>query len=119
MKNIEEAAKKNLLDVIPSYEVSDSNFCLEPTPYYDGDQMIEMFEQGAQWQQNNQWVSVEDKLPSIGEFVFAYYSTNYIHEMYRRDENGVIKWTLAANPLSSILCGTVTHWMPIPELPKK
>ena len=60
----------------------------------------------------NPWISVEERLPKVGEFVFVSLANGYVcrgvlyddvEEIWYVDEYGIVD---------------VTHWMPIPELKK-
>lgn len=73
------------------------------------------FEAGAEWADEHPkspWIAVEDKLPEIGQAVFirtskSNYGVSWID--YDLDWQGGVAY-------SSLI---VTHWMPIPELPKE
>ena len=109
MKKIEEAAKKELFIITPSYLYEGDGLNAEIYPYYDNGDMVEMFKQGAQWQQANQWQVGE--LPNQS-FVFIlhkigddeYYDTAYKNGDVFMSHMGVKEKDVIA-------------WMPIPELP--
>lgn len=73
------------------------------------------FIEGAEWSDRNPkspWIAVEDKLPEIGQAVFirnskSNYGVSWID--YDLDWQGEVAY-------SSLI---VTHWMPIPNLPKE
>jgi hypothetical protein len=91
----------------------------------------EAFELGVEWADNNPkspWISVEEKLPPqkgkdhpYSELVFVRYIERLIDQEYVRysfDEllciGKIKKWCRHQNNNEH-----VTHWMPIPELPKE
>lgn len=58
------------------------------------------------------WISIEDKIPSWGEVVFVYRGKLDVPDRWKFPE---------APPtigLSNSYENTITHWLPIPELPK-
>lgn len=73
-----------------------------------------------------EWISIEDRLPEIGEPVICYYpnaETYKVRELVRLIHNFNYYWdtlrglgtVLSHNPKSKDL--TVTHWMPLPAPP--
>lgn len=60
-----------------------------------------------------EWISVNDRLPEDGESVLTYKNGNVDVQVYEKNRNGWIQgnwfWSMA----------TVTHWMPLPEPPKR
>lgn len=74
----------------------------------------EGFIAGAAWADNypkSPWIAVEDKLPEIGQAVFirtskSTYGVSWID--YDLDWQGGVAYSILI----------VTHWMPIPNLPK-
>lgn len=64
------------------------------------------------------WISVEDRLPNVGDFILVYSTEIEIEDMIvderniREDENGVL----------GLYCHYwdeyATHWLPLPKLPK-
>ena len=80
--------------------------------------IVDGFRQGAQWadeHQKNPWISVEDRLPEIGEKVITITNKGKLLLVARttqppHHEQGGWRWEHYA--------GKVTHWMPIPETPK-
>ena len=63
-----------------------------------------------------EWVSVEDELPEAGRYVVCIAKRNpfsrFIPMVARIEKNG---WV---NPITEQYISEVTHWMPMPELPK-
>ena len=70
------------------------------------------------------WISVKDKLPSSGDIVFVLMGKNTAVSMYgsawgfSADDSGYDIYVSDDSGLDVSLCGTVTHWMPIPEAPR-
>lgn len=58
------------------------------------------------------WISVKDRLPERGTLVLCACRAN-IYEVLKFDGNGWIH-----DPMHDYMLGFVTHWMPLPELPK-
>ena len=58
------------------------------------------------------WIPVSERLPNDGEFVLTYKNGQFEVQEYEKRRNGWISggwfWSLC----------TVTHWMPMPELPE-
>jgi len=76
---------------------------------------MEYFTEGAKWADahpQNPWISVEDKLPEKGDFVFVRFiglvGYTAMHVTDLNKEKRFLGY-------SGYKC---THWMPIPELPK-
>ena len=63
-----------------------------------------------------EWVSVKDRLPEAGEYVVCIAKRNpfsmFMPMVARIKKNG---WV---NPITEQYISEVTHWMPLPELPK-
>ena len=63
-----------------------------------------------------EWVSVNDRLPEAGEYVVCIAKRNpfsrFMPMVARIEKNG---WV---NPITEQYISEVTHWMPIPQLPK-
>lgn len=60
-----------------------------------------------------QWVSVKDKWPQNGEWILAYLSDgNMISGSYYDAMGFALDYHYEGQ-------GEITHWMPLPELPKK
>ena len=63
-----------------------------------------------------EWVSVEDMLPEAGGYVVCIAKRNpfsrFMPMVARIEKNG---WV---NPMTEQYISEVTHWMPMPELPK-
>ena len=62
------------------------------------------------------WISVKDRLPEAGGYVVCIAKRNpfsrFMPMVARIEKNG---W---ANPITEQYISEVTHWMPLPELPK-
>lgn len=62
------------------------------------------------------WISVEDRLPETGGYVVCIAKRNpfsmFMPMVARIEKNG---WV---NPITEQYISDVTHWMPLPELPK-
>ena len=71
------------------------------------------FIQGAEWADAHpHWISVEDGLPQNGELVFAYNGKDYTISWCAKNKCHTNREMLdGAKP--------VTHWMPLPQPPKK
>ena len=63
-----------------------------------------------------EWVSVKDRMPEAGRYVVCIAKRNpfsrFIPMVARIEKNG---WV---NPITEQYISEVTHWMPMPELPK-
>ena len=63
-----------------------------------------------------EWVSVKDRLPEAGGYVVCIAKRNpfsrFMPMVARIEKNG---WV---NPMTEQYISEVTHWMPMPELPK-
>ena len=63
-----------------------------------------------------EWVSVDDELPDVGGYVVCIAKRNPFSRLMpmvaRIEKNG---WV---NPITEQYISEVTHWMPMPELPK-
>ena len=63
-----------------------------------------------------QWISVKDRLPDAGGYVVCIAKRNpfsrFMPMIARIEKNG---WV---NPMTEQYISEVTHWMPLPELPK-
>ena len=75
------------------------------------------FLEGAEFALNNQWISVDDDLPcNHGELLDG----NITCPVFGRDKNGKYYVTLMGKfDKWDFILGDITHWMPIPELPKE
>ena len=64
-----------------------------------------------------EWISVEDELPEVGGYVVCIAKRNpffrFMPMVARIEKNG---WV---NPMTEQYISEVTHWMPLPELPKE
>ena len=63
-----------------------------------------------------EWISVDDRLPEAGGYVVCIAKRNpfsrFMPMVARIEKNG---WV---NPITEQYISEVTHWMPMPELPK-
>ena len=63
-----------------------------------------------------EWISVKDRLPEAGGYVVCIAKRNpfsrFMPMVARIEKNG---WV---NPMTEQYISEVTHWMPLPELPK-
>ena len=63
-----------------------------------------------------EWISVDDRLPEVGGYVVCIAKRNpfsrFMPMVARIEKNG---WV---NPITEQYISEVTHWMPLPELPK-
>ena len=63
-----------------------------------------------------EWISVDDRLPEVGGYVVCIAKRNpfsrFMPMVARIEKNG---WV---NPMTEQYISEVTHWMPMPELPK-
>ena len=63
-----------------------------------------------------EWISVEDELPEVGGYVVCIAKRNpfsrFMPMVARIEKNG---WV---NPMTEQYISEVTHWMPLPDLPK-
>ena len=64
-----------------------------------------------------EWISVKDRLPEVGGYVVCIAKRNpfsrFMPMVAKIERNG---WV---NPITEQYISEVTHWMPIPELPKE
>lgn len=67
-------------------------------------------------QEQHQWISVEDRLPGCGERVLAT-DGSFVGEAYRTSAKSWYRHT--SFPWRDLFHTVVTHWMPLPELPKE
>ena len=107
MKKLEEAANKEL---ISNYVQIRGNERL-----YDQKAMLNMFRKGVEWQQSNQWISVEDKPLEIRISALFYIPKYNLTVLGFLESDGVAIWCDG----SAYFAKDVTHWMHIPELPKE
>ena len=63
-----------------------------------------------------EWIPVKDRLPEAGEYVVCIAKRNpfsrFMPMVARIEKNG---WV---NPITEQYISEVTHWMPLPQLPK-
>ena len=113
------------------------NYLLDKQEYhnetYTEYDIQQAFEKGAQWADDNHkspWISVNDDLPcNHKELMENEYKTKKVLAVMRSDKSSSknIEICYMTNQYSSIgiwywintLKTHVTHWMPLPELPKK
>ena len=98
---------------------------------YDGSDIQDAFYLGARWADENPkspWISVEDDLPcNHSDLVltynnrpfltrFVYVITDNIHTLFlcnmKKSDNNIWIWNYSTKD-------KITHWFPIPELPKE
>ena len=74
------------------------------------------FIEGAEFALNNQWISIENDLPYNHEELL---DGNITCPVFGLDKNGKYYVTLMGKfDKWDFILGDITHWMPIPELPK-
>ena len=97
---------------------------------YDGSDIQDAFYLGARWADENPkspWISVEDDLPCNHSVLvltynnrpfltlFVYVITDNIHTLFlcnmKKSDSNIWIWNYSTKD-------KITHWMPIPELPK-
>ena len=92
---------------------------------YDRDQYEKGYREGRfAAESKTEWISVEDSLPRNGQYCFVAYVYNdnpehrgYGTERYYIDEgNGYVSGPHFGN--EGVYGMRVTHWMPIPEIPR-
>ena len=81
--------------------------------YGNGDIAEKLISNGVTVQE---WISVKDRLPEAGGYVVCIAKRNpfsrFMPMVARIEKNG---WV---NPITEQYISEVTHWMPLPELPK-
>ena len=90
-----------------------------------------VFLEGAEFALNNQWISVEDDLPcNHKELLLDEHRTKIVLVVLSRNDNSSIRYIERFSMInkkgssdvdwywSNNIHYTVTHWMPVPELPK-
>lgn len=89
------------------------------------------FESGAEWADENPkspWISVEERLPEVGDvYLEAYTIVAELRGVRREEESIVVSRYDGAfigdgrvvDMMGGTTCSTAHHWMPIPELPKE
>lgn len=61
----------------------------------------------------SEWISVEDRLPKVGESVLVYGKwDDFDHEYYS------VEWNNKSDGFGCKNYATITHWMPKPEPPE-
>lgn len=91
--------------------------------YYDTGDMRDSFIEGAQWADENPkspWISVEDRLPDRHPAKFINWSKKVLVVVKRGREccTYIDEYSHIYNTWR-VFGDKVTHWMPIPELPKE
>ena len=85
--------------------------------YYDP---RDCFEEGAQWADANTkspWISVEKDLPCNHDKLI---NGNVTYPVFVRDINNIYGVTIMMKFIKwDFMSGNITHWMPIPKLPKE
>ena len=69
----------------------------------------------------NNWIRIEDKLPEDSQRVIVYFERTGIDIMKYHDLEGTEDEKMGKNLFTGngFLTDDVTHWMPVPEPPKK
>ena len=66
------------------------------------------------------WISVEDRLPEVGQTVIGLSKYGHVSDMTLREiKNGELKHCLIFDPLGYLPGKDVKYWMPMPEEPRK
>ena len=106
-------------DKIPRI-IDQERYIPNPQPYHDGDCMrggirkaLRIIEQAPVVAAMPRWISVEERLPKHGAMVLCN-TRNYI-EVLQWDEKAGLWFGMRTINVK----GFVTHWMPLPELPKE
>ena len=75
------------------------------------------FIEGATWADTHpHWISVKDELPPLNQDVLVVFAANQVNEVgidriiQNIEDNGYEDWELFTG---------ITHWMPLPQAPKK
>lgn len=92
--------------------------CPKDCPYNKPDGICDLtydMENYISWleEQVPKWISVEDMMPKNGQIVFCY--TKHFYEVLQWDDDSE-QWC-GQNSVNAK--HYVTHWMPIPEIPKE
>lgn len=81
------------------------------------------FAAGDKWSDNHPkcpWISVEERLPEAGEEVLLYNSHSVRHYeigwLRKKKGDNKSKWAVSNGFIED---DDITHWMPIPNLPKE
>ena len=76
---------------------------------------VEGFEEGARWaDEHPHWISVEE-LPKIGKDVLVLREDGEMQVAHQYNESIARWWSVDGFPLKN----NITHWMPLPQPPKK
>ena len=89
-------------------EAANSFASSETLSEYENSLCVSSFIDGAEWQKNNMWVSINDRYNVIPND----------KDVLIRMENGEIRRYNEDWESEFALDGIVTHWMPIPEVKK-
>lgn len=73
--------------------------------------MVKQIESGQLVEAAQQWISVKDRLPEPGQEVL-------ILERFEDEPRHIISFSFYDPEVYYLVWNNVTHWMPIPELPK-
>lgn len=79
-----------------------------------------MVKEGTKFALENQWISVEEDLPCNHEELLLY--DNITRQVFVRKKNGEYDISFMVNFIRwEFIIGleNVTHWMPVPKLPKE
>ncbi len=68
----------------------------------------------------SEWISVEDRLPDIGEFVLVAFVLDGIHRRVPTSARyeGRLRWLITTWRHSGGTFEDITHWMPLPNPPE-
>ena len=100
------------------------NYLLDKQEYhnekYTEYDIKQAFEKGAEWADEHPkspWISVEDDLPcNHNELI----NGNVTHPVFARDINNIYGVTIMMKFIKwDFMSCNITHWMPIPKLPKE
>lgn len=91
--------------------------CHKGPSHIDTDILLELLHEYERMKEEIEWVSVEDKLPNIGEDVIAYEPG---HPNIHEDDGFVYVATLHYSGFWESTAGGMepSHWKPIPNNPK-
>ena len=106
MRKLEEAAERALFDTPQRAGANVNGYDVK---FYDSEAMLNMFHKGAEWQQSNQWISVEDKPLEIRISALFYIPKYNLTVLGFLESDGVAIWCDG----SAYFAKDVTHWMHI------
>lgn len=97
----------------------------EGTPFALIGHVFNAFVDGANYALSNQWISVEEALPEYEEDVFVRFIEHFQNNTDEFEVGYCTRWRTSdksvktdSKEFSIIGNMEITHWMPIPELPK-